>query len=103
FMIASGGLRDSADEGAHPFDLQIHEDSAVFRGTCSSGCTDGSTSLTVGVTASGGTQGDGRFLIDTNPSKTITSAGGGAIIGGNNSGPHAFAQFSGTSFPVSVF
>ncbi len=104
FMYASGGFRDSADEGAHPFDLQIHEDTAVFAGTCSTGCTAGSTSVTITPTAAGGTQGDGRFLIDTNAAKTITSAGtGGAIIGGNNNQPHAFAQFSGTSFPVSVF
>ena len=104
FLLASGGFRDSADEGAHPFDLQIHEDSAVFKGACSSGCTAGSTSVTIAPTASNGTQGDGRFLIDTNSSKTITSVStGGAITGGNNTGPHAFAQFSGTSFPVSIF
>ncbi|HXE07754.1 MAG TPA: SGNH/GDSL hydrolase family protein [Acidobacteriaceae bacterium] len=104
FMLASGGFRDSADEGAHPFDLQIHEDSAVFKGTCSAGCSNGSTAVTIAPTASNGTQGDGRFLIDTNPSKTITSAStGGTITGGNNTGPHAFAQFSGTAFPVSVF
>lgn len=104
FLYASGGFRDSADEGAHPFDLQIHEDSTVFEGTCSAGCSNGSTAITVAPTASGGTQGDGRFLIDTNSSKVITSTStGGAIVGGNNSGPHAFAQFSGTSFPVSVF
>lgn len=104
FLYASGGFRDSADEGAHPFDLQIHEDSAVFEGTCSTGCTNGSTSLAISSTSGGGTQGDGRFLIDTTPAKTITSAGtGGSIVGGNTSGPHAFAQFSGTSFPVSTF
>ncbi|HEY5055701.1 MAG TPA: SGNH/GDSL hydrolase family protein [Acidobacteriaceae bacterium] len=104
FLYASGGLRDSADEGAHPFDLQIHEDPAVFEGTCSSGCTAGSLSIKIASTASAGTQGDGRYLIDTNPAKTITSTGtGGAITGGNNNGPHAFAQFSGTSFPVSTF
>ena len=27
YMLASGGFRDEADEGAHPMDLQIHEDS----------------------------------------------------------------------------
>jgi hypothetical protein len=54
--------------------------------------------------AANGTQGDGRFLIDTNPAKTITSAStGGALIGGASNGPHATAQFSGTNFPVSVF
>jgi len=104
FLYASGGLRDSADEGAHPFDLQFHEDPAVFEGNCASGCTSGSRSVNITPTASAGTQGDGRYLIDTNPAKTITSAStGGAITGGNNTAQHAFAQFSGTSFPISTF
>jgi hypothetical protein len=104
FIVASGGVRDSADEGAHPFDLQIHEDAKVFAGTCASGCTAGSNTLMIAATSAPGTQGDGRFLIDTNPTKSITSAGtGGALIGGTAGQPHAAAQFSGTSFPVSVF
>jgi hypothetical protein len=103
-ITASGGSRDQADEGAHPFDLQSHEDSRVFLGTCTGGCTTGSASVTITPTAAAGTQGDGRFLIDTNPAKTITSAStGGALRSGNTSGPHASAQFSGTSFAVSVF
>jgi hypothetical protein len=104
FLLASGGFRDSADEGAHPFDLQSHEDPKVFLGTCTTGCSAGSTTLMVTPTAAPGTQGDGRFLIDTNPAKIITSAStGGALIGGSAAGPHASAQFSGTHFPVSVF
>jgi len=104
FIYASGGMRDSADEGAHPFDLQIHEDSRVFVGTCVSGCTTGSTTVMLTQNSGGGTQGDGRFLIDTNPTKTITSAStGGAIVGGSGGVPHATAQFRGTNFPVSVF
>ena len=104
FIVASGGFRDSADEGAHPFDLQSHEDSNVFTATCAGGCSAGSTLLMTTPTAGPGTQGDGRFLIDTNPAKTITSAGtGGELTGGSAGGPHASAQFSGTRFPVSVF
>src|SRR5208283_2708910 len=104
FINASGGIRDSADEGAHPFDLQTHEDSRVFVGTCTSGCTTGSTSVMLTQNSGGGTQGDGRFLIDTNPAKTITSANtGGALVSGTTGGPHATAQFGGTNFPVSVF
>ena len=34
FLRASGGFRDDADEGAHPYDLQIREDSLVFTGSC---------------------------------------------------------------------
>jgi hypothetical protein len=104
FLYASGGFRDSADEGAHPFDLQFHEDTQVFLGTCAGGCTTGSTALSITQTSGGGTQGDGRFLIDTNPAKTIASAStGGSIVGGNPNGPHASVQFTGTSFPISVF
>jgi hypothetical protein len=99
FLTSSGGYRDVADEGAHPFDLQVSEDNNAFQGTCSNGCTTGSTSLFVISTAKGGTQGEGRFLIDKNPAKTISSgqlvAGGGNLL--------ALANFTGTNFPVSVF
>jgi lysophospholipase L1-like esterase len=100
FMLASGGFRDDADEGAHPFDLQIREDSAVFQGTCSSGCTTGSTSVMIAPTSAGGSQGEGRFLIDKSPSKIIT---GGLLTGASSGAPGAGAVFSGTNFPVSVF
>lgn len=104
YIYASGGFRDSADEGSHLYDLQAHEDSRVFVGTCTLGCTAGSTTVMISQDSGGGTQGDGRFLIDTNPSKTITSAStGGVIVGGANAGPHAAAYFSGTNLPLSVF
>jgi hypothetical protein len=99
-LRSSGGIRDSADEGAHPFDLQTTEDLQVFIGNCTSGCTTGSTLLTVTATRDGGTQGEGRFLIDKNPAKTLTS---GTLIGGQLASPFAKADFSGTSFPISVF
>ena len=102
-ITASGGFRDEADEGAHPFDLQLREDSAVFQGTCSAGCTTGSTVVTVAVTSAPGTQGEGRYLIDKNPAKTISAgsltSGSGEVNG--YTGPSA--TFSGTNFPVSVF
>ena len=103
FINASGGFRDDADEGAHPYDIQIHEDTKVFAGTCSAGCTTGSTSVTVAVTTAPGTEGEGRYLIDKNPSKVITT---GLLTGGtaaSGTQPGAVATFSGTSFPVSVF
>ena len=104
FINASGGFRDAADEGAHLYDTNIFEDSRVFEATCATGCTTGSSTLMLTQNSGGGTQGDGRFLIDKNPAKTISSAGtGGSIIGGTMGGPHATAQFSGTSFPLSVF
>jgi hypothetical protein len=102
FINSSGGFRDEADEGAHPFDIQVHEDTAVFQGTCSTGCTPGSTVVTVATTSAPGTQGEGRFLIDMNPAKVITS---GMITSGTgqSNGPGAGATFSGSNFPVSVF
>ena len=97
FIRSSGGYRDEADEGAHPFDLQVVEDSRVFQATCGSGCTTGSTHLGTNVTAYAGTQGDGRFLMDKNPSKVISS---GKITGaGGDYLP--IVTFSGTNFPVS--
>jgi trimeric autotransporter adhesin len=103
FLTASGGFRDEADEGAHPFDLQVEEDPAVFQGTCSAGCTTGSTVVTVAVTSGPGTEGEGRYLIDKNPAKTITA---GVLTGGSGevgSGAGPTATFSGSNFPVSVF
>jgi hypothetical protein len=97
---ASGGTRDPGDEGAHPYDVDIAEDTAVFRGTCSTGCTTGSTGLTVAISNDAGTQGEGRFLIDKNPAKTLTT---GTLTGGVLGAPFAKAEFSGTSFASSVF
>ena len=101
FMNASGGFRDDADEGSHPFDRVFTEDSRVFTGSCTSGCTTGSTLVTITPSANGGTQGEGRYLIDTNPAKAITT---GTLIGpGPLGGRQPSANFVGTSFPVSVF
>ena len=99
FLTSSGGYRDIADEGAHPFDLQVTEDNNTFQGTCSTGCTTGSTSVSVIATVKAGTQGEGRFLIDKNPADTISTgqlvSGGWTVL--------ALANFTGTNFPVSVF
>jgi hypothetical protein len=99
FITYSGGLRDSADEGAHPSDLDVSEDVHVFAGTCTSGCSTGSTQVQINATAGPGTQGDGRFLIDTTASKTISN---GSLIGFSSS-VFPLARFSGTLFPVSTF
>ncbi len=100
-MFASGGFRDDADEGAHPFDLAFSEDTHVFVGTCSTGCSTGSTTLKIAATASPGTQGEGRFLIDKNPAHILNT---GTISGGSPSGGRQpLATFTGTSFPVSTF
>jgi len=100
FLYASGGFRDEADEGAHPFDLSIQEDSRVFEGTCTAGCTTGSTSVTLTPTQGAGTQGEGRYLIDKNPANIINS---GLLIGGAGGSPYPTASFSGISFPLTTF
>jgi len=100
YLVSSGGFRDEADEGTHPQDIQVAEDTQVFDGTCASGCTTGSTAITITPTAGAGTQGDGRFLIDTNPAKVLST---GTLTGGSLATPHASATFSGTSFPLSTF
>ncbi len=99
-MTSAGGFRDDADEGTHPFDIQISEDVQVFQGSCASGCTTGATTLTVGNINYPKTQGEGRYLIDTNPAKVITS---GTLIGGLRTGRQPQATFAGTSFAVSTF
>ncbi|QNI36818.1 GDSL-type esterase/lipase family protein [Edaphobacter albus] len=100
FIRSFGGFRDNADEGAHPMDLQIREDPRVFTGSCISGCTPGSTSVAIAPLTNGGTQGDGRYLINTNPANVLNA---GLLIGTGTSGANASASFSGTSFPVSIF
>ncbi len=99
FMRASGGFRDEADEGSHPFDLNFVEDNRVFEGTCASGCSTGSTLLQISPTANAGTQGEGRYLLDLNPAKTIST---GTITGGTVGGRQPTATFVGTSFPIST-
>ncbi|MGI4830948.1 MAG: hypothetical protein ACRYFU_22575, partial [Janthinobacterium lividum] len=99
FILSSGGYRDEADEGTHPFDLQVSEDTRVFTGVCSTGCTTGSTKLTIGSMVNSGTQGDGRFLINKSPSKVISA---GSLVG---AGGDLFqtTSFTGTNFATSVF
>jgi hypothetical protein len=100
FVTSSGGFRDEADEGTHPMDIQVQEDTLVFQGTCSAGCSTGSTLVTVTPTSAPGTQGDGRYLIDKNPAKVLSA---GSLVGGGADIPSATATFSGTSFPLSTF
>ncbi|WP_047490973.1 hypothetical protein [Terriglobus sp. TAA 43] len=100
YLYNSGGVRDDGDEGSHPYDVQISEDTSVFTGTCATGCTSGSTQLTTTATTGGGTQGDGRYLIDKAPSKTLSA---GLIVGQGSNTVHSSVQFSGTSFALSTF
>ncbi len=101
YLVGSGGFRDNADEGEHPFDLQITEDGNNFTGNCASGCTTGSQLVTVQVATGGGTQGDGRFLVDRQAGKAYAGSG---LVGGNFGGfPAATANFQDGNFPTSTF
>ena len=100
FLISSGGFRDDADEGTHPFDIDVLEDSNVFTGNCTTGCTTGATTLQIAASGGQGTQGEGRYLIDRNPAKMITT---GLLTGGTDAGRQPSATFTGTNFPVSTF
>ena len=100
YLTSSGGFRDEADEGTHPMDIQISEDTKVFDGTCAAGCATGSTAVTITPTSGAGTQGDGRFLINMNPAKVLST---GSLISGTLGTPHASATFTATSFPLSTF
>jgi hypothetical protein len=101
FITSSGGFRDNADEGTHPYDFTVAEDTLVFQGVCTSGCTSGSTTVSVTPSAGAATVGEGRFLIDKNPAKVLTT---GTLTGGNRTGaPLPTATFAGTSFAVSSF
>jgi lysophospholipase L1-like esterase len=102
-IVSSGGFRDEGDEGTHPLDVQIAEDTIVFQGTCSAGCTAGSTVVMVAPTAGSTTQGEGRYLIDKNPADTITTGLLTSGTGATTTAPGPGATFSGTNFPVSVF
>ena len=99
-LVASGGLRDDADEGSHPFDIAIREDTSVFQGTCATGCNAGATTLAVNISQGPGTQGEGRFLLNTTAAKDITA---GSLVGGLRTGRQPQATFAGTTFPVSIF
>jgi hypothetical protein len=68
-----GGSTAAGDESAHGDGFSLFQGTTVYTGTISSGGSTGSTSLTMSPTAGQGTQGAGRFLIDTTSGKTISA------------------------------
>lgn len=106
FLTTSGGDRDSSDEGAKTADLILAESPSVPTGICGGGCTTGSTQISLSNMTDAAELGEGRFLIDTNPTKVISSAStGGYISGGTANAPYPFSSvtFTGTNFPLSTF
>jgi hypothetical protein len=94
----AGGENAGGDEGCEAADLEVAEINAEYAATISSGGESHATSLTLSPTAGSGTQGSGRFLIETTPAKTITNGSISAIQG---SGPTAYTGV-GTKWPIST-
>jgi hypothetical protein len=100
-LYSMGDFHDPSDEGTHPGDQLIEEEPIVFTGTCAGGCSAGSTNVTVAVSGGGGTQGEGRYLLDTNPAKEFATGS----IGRADTSSYPFDEVTmvGTNFPVSTF
>ncbi|MGO8732079.1 MAG: hypothetical protein ACLQVM_04715 [Terriglobia bacterium] len=95
-----GGQATGGEEGALGVENYVLQGTVAYQGTCASGCTTGSTSLTLSPTAGSGTQGAGRYLLITTPAKTIT-AGVISAINAPGGAPAIFTG-NGTSWPVST-
>ncbi len=100
YVTTSEGWRDNGDEGTHPYDISVTEDPKVPSGICSGGCTTGSTQISIG-SLSNTDLGEGRFVIDKNPTKVIST--GAIVSSAAGAYPQTLVNFSGTSFPVSTF
>jgi hypothetical protein len=107
-MSFSSGLSAPSDEGIHRGDNWINEDTRVFQGTCSNGCSSGSTLLTIGSIAGEGNQGEGRMAIDItqasagNLGQLTLGMGNGQIInqiGASGNVPVQFVAPAGTFNP----
>jgi hypothetical protein len=96
-----GGQSTGGEEGAEVADLWLMQGNVAYQARIASGGSKGATSLTLSPTAGSGTQGAGRYLINTTSGKTI-SAGTITAIANNGGGtPITFAG-TGTNWPVST-
>ncbi len=78
-LTCDGGMNAGNDEGCHGGDFNISEDPVVYKGAVTlGGSAVGSTITYTYATAGGGTQGQDRLLLDTNPAGIIT---GNSITG----------------------
>jgi hypothetical protein len=96
-----GGQSTQGEEGAEGADIWVMQGTTAYQATIASGGSTGATSLTLSPTAGSGTQGVGRYLIDTSSSKTI-SAGTISNITNNHGGTLTTFTGNGTSWPVST-
>jgi hypothetical protein len=98
-MFFASGLSAPSDEGIHRGDNWINEDTRVYQGTCSSGCSSGSTLVTTTPTSGEGDQGEGRMAIDItqasggNLGQVTLGVGSGQIIGQIGSSGNTPVQF----------
>lgn len=69
----NGGATEPSSEGAELFSWHITENTSYFHGTCSSGCTTGSSSLVTTHTSGNNAFTDGSFLLDTTQSPLTTT------------------------------
>lgn len=65
FVTCDGGASTYNDEGCHMGDRQASEDLNVFAGSITSTPTSGANTFQTNPSAGTGTQGDGRYIIDT--------------------------------------
>jgi hypothetical protein len=96
-----GGQSTQGEEGAEGVDIWVMQGDTAYQGTITSAGVGGATSLTLSPTAGRGTQGAGRYLIDTTSGKTI-SAGTISNMTNNHGGTPVTFTGSGTSWPVST-
>jgi hypothetical protein len=70
-VTCDGGWSAGNDEGCHSGDLNISEDTAVYRGTVVGSFPNGTVALPTNATAGAGTEGKDRTLLDTLSAKII--------------------------------
>ena len=96
-----GGQSTQGEEGAEGVDIWVMQGHTAYQGTIASGGLVGATSLTLSPTAGAGTQGAGRYLINTTSGKTISAGTISNITNNLGRTPITFTG-SGTSWPVST-
>lgn len=95
-----GGISNGTDEGAHIITMGGGQGYIEYRGTCATGCTTGSTNITVSPTQGQNTQGARRFMLDLD--NTYTSGTITTITNNISTGPVVMTG-SGTGWAVDTF
>jgi hypothetical protein len=88
FVECFGGSTAGGDEGCALGDVSVSQGHVAAVGTIASGASTGATSLTFSFSAGGGTQGAGRYLIDTT---LASSTGNVTTIAGTGPTTYTFS------------